>query len=196
MLSNFDIIELVNKMEIKGFKGCYYKDKLNSIEPNSSYIINLHSEFNEKNERNTGSHWVALLTDDNKNAMYFDSYGLSPPKELNHLLKSNQYKVSNTKKNIQSLMSNLCVFFCLAFIYFLTKSKQRTKNIIYDTLIFIDLFEDLDKVDDVYKNEFVLSLFFTDKESKELLFKNNNVGMDTNNKIDNRFNIEDKPLRT
>ena len=87
-------------------------------------------------------------------------------------------------------------FFCLAFIYFLTKSKQRTKNIIYDTLIFIDLFEDHDKVDDVYKNEFVLSLFFTDKESKELLFKNNNVGMDTNNKIDNRFNIEDKPLRT
>ena len=75
MLSNFDIDELVNKLDIPNFKGCFYKDKIKSIEPNSSYIINLHSEFNEKNERNTGSHWVALLTNDIKQAIYFGSYG-------------------------------------------------------------------------------------------------------------------------
>jgi hypothetical protein len=73
-------------------------------------------------------------------------------------------------------------------------SKQRTKNIINDTAIFLDLFEDLDLVNDVYKNEFILSLFFVDKESKTLLFDNNNIGMNEDNKIDNRFNIEDKPL--
>ena len=38
MLSNFDIDELVKKMEIKGFCGCFYNDKLNNKEPNSSYI--------------------------------------------------------------------------------------------------------------------------------------------------------------
>ena len=59
---------------------------------------------------------------------------------------------------------------CL-YIYFLNVSKFRTNNIIYDASIYIDLFEDLDKVNDVFKNEYVLSLFFTDKESKELLFK-------------------------
>jgi hypothetical protein len=42
------------------------------------------------------------------------------------------------------------------------------------------------------KNEYVLSLFFTDAKSKELLFKNNNIGMNENNKINNSFNIEDK----
>jgi len=92
-------------------------------------------------------------------------------------------------------MSNLCGYFCLAFIYFLTVSKQRTKNIINDTAIFLNLFEDLDLVNDVYKNEFILSLFFTDKQSKKLLFENNNIGMNKDNKIDNRFNIEDMELR-
>ena len=117
------------------------------------------------------------------------------PVEIKNLLKCNQYKLGHTSKNIQSLMSNLCGFFCLAFIYFLTVSKQRTKNIINDTAIFLDLFEDLDLVNDVYKNEFILSLFFTSKDTKKLLFENNNIGMNEDNKIDNRFNIEDMQLR-
>jgi len=91
-------------------------------------------------------------------------------------------------------MSNLCGFFCLAFIYFLTVSKYRTKNIINDASIFLGLFEDLDLVDDIYKNKFILSLFFTEKKSKTLLFNNNNIGMNKDNKIDNRFKIEDKLL--
>jgi hypothetical protein len=53
----------------------------------------------------------------------------------------------------------------------------------------------LDKVDDVYKNEFVLSLFFTDTKSKTLLLGNNNIGMSKENQIDNRFSIENKKLR-
>jgi hypothetical protein len=77
----------------------------------------------------------------------------------------------------------------------LSVSKYRTKNIIHDASIYLDLFEDLDKINDVYKNEFVLSLFFTSKESKTLLLGNNNIGMSKDNKIDNRFNIEDKKLR-
>ena len=64
------------------------------------------------------SHWVALVINENKQGIYFDSYGLEPPKEIKNLLKSNQYKIGNTTKNIQSLMSNLCGFFCLCFIYF------------------------------------------------------------------------------
>jgi len=123
-----------------------------------------------------------------------DSYGEKEPNEIKNLLKSNQYKIAHTSKNFQSLMSNLCGFFCLAFIYFLSVSKYRTKNIINDASIFLGLFEDLDLFSDIYKNEFVLSLFFTDKKSKTLLFDNNNIGMSKDNKIDNRFKIEDKPL--
>ena len=195
MLSNHDIDELVRKLNIPNFRGCFYKDKLKLIQPNSSYIINLNSELDEKGNRNTGSHWVALLTNDMKQAIYFDSYGERDPVEIRNLLKSKQYSIAHTSKNIQSLMSNLCGFFCLSFIYFLTVSKIRTKNIINDASIYLELFEDLDKVNDVYKNEFVLSLFFTDTKSKTLLLGNNNIGISKENKIDNRFNIEDKKLR-
>ena len=80
-------------------------------------------------ERNKGSHWVALITDDMKRGIYMDSYGEREPVEIKNLLKCNQYKLGHTSKNIQSLMSNLCGFFCLAFIYFLTVSKQRTKTL-------------------------------------------------------------------
>ena len=83
MLSNYDIDELVIKMGINNFKGCFYKDTLKKIEPSGSY----NSEFNEKNERNAGSHWVALLTDDLKKAIYFDSYGEKEPNEIRNLLK-------------------------------------------------------------------------------------------------------------
>ena len=195
MLSNHDITSLVIKMNIPNFKGCFYKNTLKKVEPNSSYIINLNSELDENGNRNSGSHWTCLVTDDVKRAIYFDSYGEREPNEIRNLLKSNQYKIGHTSKNIQSLMSNLCGFFCLAFIYFLSISKFRTKNIINDASIFLDLFEDLDLINDVYKNEFILSLFFTSKESKSLLMGNNNIGMSKENKIDNRFSIEDKKLR-
>jgi hypothetical protein len=98
-----------------------------------------------------------------KQCIYFDSYGEREPVEIRNLLKCNQYRIGHTNKNIKLLMSNLCGFFCQSFIYFLSVSKFRTKNIINDASIYLDLFKDLDKVDDDYKNEFVLSLFFTDK---------------------------------
>ena len=91
MLSNHDIDELVTKMNIPNFKGCFYKDKLKKIQPNSSYIINLNSEMNDDGKRNTGSHWTCFVTDDMKRAIYFDSYGENAPNEIRNLLKCNQY---------------------------------------------------------------------------------------------------------
>jgi hypothetical protein len=83
-------------MGIPTFKGCFNKDTLKKIEPSSSYIINLNSEFNEKNEQNAGSHWVALITDDLKKAINMDSYGEKEPNEIKNLLKSNQYNIAHT----------------------------------------------------------------------------------------------------
>ena len=119
MLSNHDIDVLVEKMGIRNFKGCFYKDKLKLIQPNSSYIINLNSEMDEKGNVNKGSHWTCLITNDMKQAIYFDSYGEKEPNEIRNLLKCNQYKIGYTSKNIQSLMSNLCGFFWfIVYIFF------------------------------------------------------------------------------
>jgi hypothetical protein len=147
-------------------------------------------------KENTGPHWTCIVTDDSKRAIYFDSYGENAPNEIRNLLKSKQYKIGHTKKKIQFIMSNLCGFFCLAFIYFLSVFKFTTGNTINDGSNFLDLFEDLDKVDDIYKNEFILSLFFTDKKSKSLLLGNNNVEMTKQNKLTNSYDIEDNKIRS
>ena len=71
MLSNFDIDDLVIKMNIPNFNGCNYRDLLKKIEPNSPYIINLNSEYDENDKRNGGSHWVALVINNNKKGDVF-----------------------------------------------------------------------------------------------------------------------------
>jgi hypothetical protein len=45
MLSNYDIDLLVEKLNILDFRGCFYKDKISKIQPNSSFIINLNSNW-------------------------------------------------------------------------------------------------------------------------------------------------------
>lgn len=107
MLSYLDIDELVKKMGITNFKGFFYKDKLKKIQPNSSYILNLNSELDEHGNRNRGCHWTCLVTDDMKKAIYFDSYEEAEPNEISNILKSNQYKMGHTSKNIYSLMTNI-----------------------------------------------------------------------------------------
>ena len=98
MLSNHDIDVLVEKLNIPNFRGCYYKDKLKTIQPNSSYIINLNNELDEKGNVNTGSHWCCLVTNDMKQCIYFDSYGEREPVEIRNLLKCKQYSIAHTSK--------------------------------------------------------------------------------------------------
>ena len=75
LVSNHDISSLVTKVGIRKFKGYFYKDKLKTIQPNSSYIINLNSKHDAHGNRNSGSQWVALVINDMKQGIYFDSYG-------------------------------------------------------------------------------------------------------------------------
>jgi hypothetical protein len=64
------------------------------------------------------------------------------------------------------------MWFLLSLFYiFLNVSKFRTKNIIYDTSIYIDLFEDLDKVNDVYKNAYILSYSLLTKKVRSYYSK-------------------------
>lgn len=194
MLSDSQINDLVIKMNLNQFyKGCFYKDEVNQLEENSFYIINLHSHFDENGNINPGSHWVCLCVIENS-AMYFDSYGTSPPKHIQTICKKNNIKLGHTKKNIQSLMSDLCGFFCLAFAYYIFAYKKRRNDLVFDSVVFIDLFEDLDKVDDIYKNEYILSLFFTNKDTKEMLLHNNNV-ITKENQLNPNYDIENSPLR-
>ena len=165
MLNNFQILELAPKMGIT-LGGVFFKDELNSkeLEVGKSYIINLSDEENDKGERNPGTHWTCLhigKVQGKITPFYFDSYGQPPPEDIKKIVdKRFKKKINYTTKNVQSLMSDACGWFCLAYLHFINKFYNRTGNIFTDSALFLDLFEDLDKSVDWKKNEFILKLFF------------------------------------
>ena len=87
MTSNTDLQKLLNNLKVNNFVGCYFKDELHELKPNSSYIINLQSEYDKNGNRNNGTHWCAIVTDNRNNSIYFDSFGSPPPISKIKLLK-------------------------------------------------------------------------------------------------------------
>ena len=75
-MSNFDLIDAVKSLSIKNFRGVFMRDQL-PLKPmkNETGIINL------DNSNGEGTHWVAYAIDP-RGIVYFDSYGLAPPKEF------------------------------------------------------------------------------------------------------------------
>ena len=183
MTSNIDLQKLLTNLTVNNFVGCFFDDELNELKPNSSYIINLQSEYDKNGNRNNGTHWCAIVTDDRNNAIYFDSFGTSPPISIIKLLKKYKYKYGYTNKVIHNLRSDLCGYFAVAFIYLATKNKPAT-NLITNTNKFMNVFEDLNKVQSV-KNEYILALFFK-KRNKTILFNKNNT-VSRNDHVDNEF---------
>tara|TARA_E500000318_G_scaffold83840_1_gene79531 strand:+ start:1336 stop:1977 length:642 start_codon:yes stop_codon:yes gene_type:complete len=171
MLNNFQILKLAPKMGIP-LEGVYFKDELtsNDLYPNKSYIINLSDEFDENGNRNPGSHWVALhigKCDGVITPFYFDSYGIAPAEDIKKIVKKRFKKdINYTTKNVQSIVSDACGWFCLAYLHFINQFYNKTGNIFLDSSIFLDLFEDLDKSVDWKKNEFILKLFFQEPNKK------------------------------
>ena len=85
-LTNSEIMEYyVNESR---FNGVYSRDNLTKIN-DGAYIINL-DEYSD-----IGTHWVALLVNNN-NVTYFDSFGVERiPKEIKTFIKNKNIKTNN-----------------------------------------------------------------------------------------------------
>jgi hypothetical protein len=94
-----------------------------------------------------------------------DSMGCPAPLEVQKFLKEKE--VPYNKKNIQSIIGDICGYYCLGFGHFINSFPQRTGDLYNDTNIFLDLFEDLDKSMDFLKNEYMLKHFFRSANPKE-----------------------------
>ena len=135
--SNYDLIEIAHKMRLP-LKGIYFKDDLPDKMSNGFYIINLQS----KNDPRNGTHWTVLYYD-NLNNLYYDSFGFPAPKEIEIKLIPYIYN----DRNIQNINTSSCGFYCIAFIKFLYKFKDKEKA--YN--LFLDLFKN-----NTSKNELIL----------------------------------------
>ncbi len=204
MLNNFQMLELAPKMGIP-LKGVYFKDELepNDLEVGKSYVINLSDEKDEDGDQNIGTHWVALhigKLDGKICPMYFDPYGVGAPEDIKNIVEKRfKKKIAHTTKNVQSIVSDACGWFVMAYLHFINKFYNRTGNILMDTALFLDLFEDLDKSTDWKKNEFILKLFFQEPgkgaQGMEKIFKDVSPNDITKNNDKITVPIEDVELR-
>ena len=169
-LTNVEIECLAKKMNIPlEFVG--FKDELLFMKPkgNKAYIINMENEFDENGRYNSGSHWVVLLTNQTKKNiiqfMYFDSYGIPAPIEIQKF--ANMKQIPFSTKDIQGLLSSVCGYFCLALAHFVFSSEHHTGDFYSDCNNFIDMFQDMNITMDFYVNEGILRAFFQSSDPRE-----------------------------
>ena len=104
-LSNFDILDLVKKLKIRHFRGCFMKNELSGSPKNTECgIVNFQS-----NEMR-GSHWVAYYkTADSKD--YFDSFGGPVLQEIRNYLGGPLYRSTiQVQKYDTTICGQLCLF--------------------------------------------------------------------------------------
>ena len=113
-LTNHEILKYVKRLQIPNFRGIFMRDKLpKTIQRNESGIINLDT-YN-----GPGTHWTAYAKN-NKNIIYFDSYGdLPPPTEVitYFLSDKKKNKISYNYTKYQTFNTTNCGQLCLKFLY-------------------------------------------------------------------------------
>jgi hypothetical protein len=102
-LSNFDIE--ATAADIPYFRGVFMRDNLpNKINDKECGIVNLDSTDGN------GTHWVAYYKHNN-NRIYFDSFGLDAPIELQKYLgKPYIYQTFQLQNAKDSICGHLCLF--------------------------------------------------------------------------------------
>ena len=165
MLTDSQIEDLSNRMNIP-LEGCFFKDDIpNPINYNKVYIINLQDSEDDEGNQNDGTHWTLLYVRETPKKqlqpIYFDPYGQPPPENLKSIIKKQcKMELPFTTKDIQSLMNNACGFYCLALGHFICAYKGRSNDLYTDVDVFMDMFDDLNHSVDWKKNEYILKHFF------------------------------------
>jgi hypothetical protein len=163
MLTDDQIYDLAKKMDIP-LERCCFKSELadKKLKYNKSYIVNMQNELDEHGKPNEGTHYVCCQANKYPNGkiskIYFDSYGMPPPQEVEIFLGTGF--VPHSKIDIQSLMNGACGYYCLAFLHFINAFEHRSKDLYTDAHDFTDLFDDLGVEKNHLKNEFTLQQFF------------------------------------
>jgi len=193
-LTNLQIIELANRMGTPLERVCF-KNQLcdEKLVYNKGYIINMQDDKSPDGRLNQGSHYVALYVRKCINGeiqpIYFDSFGEAPPTNVIEFIKSPHNFLPYSKKDVQSICGEMCGWYCMAFLYFLSSKdfKHRTNCLYTDAENFTDLFNDLNISNDWKHNEFVLKQFFRSKDLSQ------NTQTDIGGKIADISSISNHP---
>lgn len=150
MLTNFDLEDMAEK-DGMDLIGVFSKNMMPEERVCGSYIINL-----QDYEDGQGTHWVCCKIFPNKEAIYFDAFGIASPLDVNNFLSPFK-PVAQSNRHIQDTKSDKCGYFCLAFIKYFNNFDYK-KN---------DVFEAFDDFLNAFSNNYKLN----DKIVMEILNK-------------------------
>jgi len=171
-LTDTQMKTLLKKMNVPLFDILFKDEMPNKICYNKAYIINLDDEFDEKTGMlNSGSHWTCLMVmkykDGKIKPFYFDSYGCPPPESIIEFVKTKTgQKLPYNTKNVQSLMGEVCGFFCCALLHYVFAYTGRANDVYTDAENFLFFFDDLNVSIDFKGNEYILKHFFQSSDAK------------------------------
>ena len=113
MTTNIQLEEAAAKLNLGNFRGIFMRDEISKMKVNDNEcgILNLDSM------KNSGTHWVAWYKDNN-NKIYFDSFGIQPPKEIIKYLRS---PILYNTFQIQQFNDSNCGEWCLYVLNKLNK---------------------------------------------------------------------------
>jgi hypothetical protein len=150
MITNFQLEEKCKKLNIPlVWIGC--KDKLPYTRKDGCFIVNMQDDLDVNGNENPGTHWTCFLID-KKQACYFDAFGCVPPRQVQEFLKPYKPFPYNTKE-IQNITSEVCGYYCLYFLYWMTHHRN-IKSMKEKLQLFTNQFSD-----DVRKNETLLKKY-------------------------------------
>lgn len=144
LLSNFDIEEMCKYYKIN-LKACVSKDELVGRGVEGAYVINLDDASGR------GTHWTCLFIRENS-AVYFDSFGEIYPTQVKRFVGNRKLVYNCTQ--IQDLPQQSCGFYCLGFLYYVSKHKDVNLSALCND--FTNLFDPVDQ----RKNQDILRRFF------------------------------------
>jgi hypothetical protein len=125
MLSDGDLEKLCGELDLP-IVGVFSKNLLPAQRSVGSYYINL-----QNSDDGAGTHWVFAKIfpeqDGEHKAIYFDSFGIGLPKEVESFLKPFN-PVPYNNRQIQDLPTTQCGYYCLACDYF-TEKLRKNKDI-------------------------------------------------------------------
>ena len=67
-----------------------------------------------------GSHWCVIWAQSPSTVCWFDSFGENPPPKIKEHLDVSFKKILKNPYKLQSIFSNTCGHYCIAFIYFMS----------------------------------------------------------------------------
>jgi hypothetical protein len=105
-LSDIDIKQICKKIGLK-LVGVFSKDQIPKKFKDGNYIINM-----QDHNKGENSHWISCVNSKgNKANIYFDSFGVIPPKEVEDAMSKQGFYFS--VKQVQGYNSSNCGWHCI-----------------------------------------------------------------------------------